>query len=91
MTSSTNKTLTSQQELSEISHRFRQELVNHSNDHLSLVTRALSQANSGLDKVEKIVEDARDNIKAIERDLKSMKDLVFKLDPGFVPVVKNVS
>ncbi|CAG8738787.1 10833_t:CDS:2, partial [Dentiscutata heterogama] len=75
----------------EISHRFRQELVNHSNDHLSLVTRALSQANSGLDKVEKIVEDARDNIKAIERDLKSMKDLVFKLDPGFVPVVKNVS
>ncbi|KAF0436880.1 hypothetical protein F8M41_004642 [Gigaspora margarita] len=91
MTSSTQKSLTSQQELSEISHRFRQELVNHSNDHLSQVTRVLSQTSSGLDKVEKIIEEARDNIKVIELDLKSMNKLVFNLDPGFVPIVKNVN
>ncbi|CAG8439209.1 14222_t:CDS:10 [Cetraspora pellucida] len=86
-----NKVPSSQQELSEISHRLRQELVNNSNDQLSQVTRVLSQTSSGLDKVDKIVEETRDNIKAIERDLKSMKQLVFKLDPSFVPVVRGVN
>ncbi|CAG8459707.1 66_t:CDS:2, partial [Scutellospora calospora] len=75
----------------EISHQFRQDLVNHSNNQISLVTRVLSQTSSGLEKVEKIVEDTRENIKAIERDLKSMKNLVFKLDPSFIPVIKNVN
>ncbi|CAG8678522.1 34101_t:CDS:2, partial [Racocetra persica] len=69
----------------EISHRFRQELVNHSNDQLSQVTRVLSQTSSGLDK------EARDNIKAIERDLQSMKLLVPKLDPNFIPVVRGLN
>ena len=34
-----------------------------------------------------MLKETRDNIKVIERDLKSLKNLTFKLDPSFVPNV----
>jgi hypothetical protein len=34
-----------------------------------------------------VIKETRDNIKVIERDLKSLKYLTFKLDQSFVPNV----
>ncbi|CAI2169258.1 5548_t:CDS:2 [Funneliformis geosporum] len=80
-----------QKELYESSQKLRQELFDSSNGQLINVSRALTQTSDSLSKIQKSVEESRDNIKVIERDLRSLKNLIFKLDPSFVPNVINSS
>ncbi|RGB25845.1 hypothetical protein C1646_441347 [Rhizophagus diaphanus] len=77
-----------QKELSESSQKLRQELFDNSNDQLTNVSRTLTQTSDSLSKIQKSIEETRDNIKVIERDLKSLKNLTFKLDQSFVSNVK---
>ncbi|PKK74593.1 hypothetical protein RhiirC2_738535 [Rhizophagus irregularis] len=77
-----------QKELNESSQKLRQELFGNSNDKLTNVSRTLTQTSDSLSKIQKSIEETRDNIKVIERDLKSLKNLTFKLDQSFVPNVK---
>ncbi|RIA86708.1 hypothetical protein C1645_779003 [Glomus cerebriforme] len=76
-----------QKELNESSQKLRQELFDNSNGQLTNISRTLTQTSDSLSKMQKSIEETRDNIKVIERDLKSLKNLTFKLDQNFVPNV----
>jgi predicted translin family RNA/ssDNA-binding protein len=69
----------------------RQELFDNSKGQLINISRTLTHTSNSLSKVQKSIEETRDNIKVIERDLKSLKNLTLKLDPSFVPNVTILS
>ncbi|GBC11944.1 hypothetical protein GLOIN_2v1597005 [Rhizophagus irregularis DAOM 181602=DAOM 197198] len=61
-----------QKELNESSQKLRQELFGNSNDQLTNVSRTLTQTSDSLSKIQKSIEETRDNIK-----INSLKQNIF--------------
>ncbi|CAJ0629729.1 8256_t:CDS:2 [Entrophospora sp. SA101] len=87
MSSSTKRTPL-EKELIESNQKLWQEINNITNNHLSYVNNSIIQNINSLKTIQKSVEETRDGIKDLERDIRSSKNLVFKLDQSIIPTVK---